>query len=47
MDLSPKIEVYEPYAALRIVTQAYAGFLLITFALIPAVPVGNQTRTYR
>jgi diguanylate cyclase (GGDEF)-like protein len=36
MDLSTKIEVYEPPAALQIVTQAYAGFLLIAVALIPA-----------
>jgi hypothetical protein len=35
MDLS-KIEVYEPPAALRVVTQAYAALLLIAFALIPA-----------
>jgi diguanylate cyclase (GGDEF)-like protein len=36
MDLSAKIEIYEPPAALRIVAQAYAGLLLIAFALIPA-----------
>src|ERR1700693_5329773 len=36
MDLSTKIEVYEPPAALRVVTQAYAGILLIAFALLPA-----------
>jgi diguanylate cyclase (GGDEF)-like protein len=36
MDLSTKIEVYEPPAALRVVTQAYSGLLLIVFALIPA-----------
>ena len=36
MHMSTKIEVYEPPAALRIVTRAYAGLLLIVFALIPA-----------
>jgi hypothetical protein len=36
MHMSTKIEVYEPPAALRIVTRAYAGLLLILFALIPA-----------
>ena len=36
MHVSANIAVYEPPAALRIVTQAYAGFLLIAFALMPA-----------
>src|SRR6202051_3214010 len=36
MHMSANIAVYEPPAALRIVTQAYAGFLLIAFALLPA-----------
>ena len=36
MHMGAKIAVYEPPAALRIVTQAYAGFLLIAFALMPA-----------
>jgi diguanylate cyclase (GGDEF)-like protein len=36
MHMSANIEVYEPPAALRVVTHAYAGFLLITFALLPA-----------
>jgi diguanylate cyclase (GGDEF)-like protein len=36
MDLSPRIELYEPPAALRIVTRAYANLLLIVFALMPA-----------
>jgi diguanylate cyclase (GGDEF)-like protein len=36
MDSVTKIEVYEPPAALRVVTQAYAGLLLIAFALMPA-----------
>jgi diguanylate cyclase (GGDEF)-like protein len=36
MHMSANIAAYEPPSALRIVTQAYAGFLLIAFALIPA-----------
>ena len=36
MHMSANIAVYEPPAALRIVTQVYAGFLLIAFALLPA-----------
>ena len=36
MHMSANIAVYEPPAALRIVTQVYAGFLLIVFALLPA-----------
>src|ERR1700692_3333395 len=36
MHMSANIEVYEPPAALRVVTHAYAGFLLVTFALLPA-----------
>ena len=36
MHVSANIAVYEPPAALRIVTQVYAGFLLIAFALMPA-----------
>jgi diguanylate cyclase (GGDEF)-like protein len=36
MDLSGKFEIYEPPAALRVVTQAYGVFLLIAVALLPA-----------
>jgi diguanylate cyclase (GGDEF)-like protein len=36
MHIGPTIAVYEPSASLRIVTQAYAGFLLTVFALMPA-----------
>jgi diguanylate cyclase (GGDEF)-like protein len=36
MHMNANIAVYEPPAALRIATQAYAGLLLIAFALIPA-----------
>jgi diguanylate cyclase (GGDEF)-like protein len=36
MDLSSRIEVYEPPAALRLITRAYASLLLIVFALMPA-----------
>src|SRR6202045_3108504 len=36
MDLSGKIEVFEPPAALRVVTEGYAGLLIIVVALIPA-----------
>src|ERR1700737_1747172 len=36
MHVSANIAVYEPPAALRILTQAYTGFLLIAFALMPA-----------
>jgi hypothetical protein len=36
MHVGANIAVYEPPAALRIVTQVYAGFLLIAFALLPA-----------
>src|ERR1700687_3410497 len=36
MHMSANIAVYEPPAALRIVTQVYAGFLLIAFARLPA-----------
>src|ERR1700694_6090034 len=36
MHVSSIIAGYEPPAALRIGTQAYAGFLLIAFALMPA-----------
>src|ERR1700738_3560456 len=36
MHVSANIAVYQPPATLRIVTQAYAGFLLIAFALMPA-----------
>jgi diguanylate cyclase (GGDEF)-like protein len=35
MHVSANIAVYEPSAALRTVTQAYAGFLLVVFALMP------------
>src|SRR5579859_3826272 len=35
MDLSPRIELYEPPAALLIVTRAYASLLFIAFALMP------------
>jgi diguanylate cyclase (GGDEF)-like protein len=34
--MNTNIAMYEPPATLRIVTQAYAGFLLIAFALLPA-----------
>jgi hypothetical protein len=40
MDLSHRIEVYEPPAALRIITRAYASLLLVAFALMPALFVG-------
>jgi diguanylate cyclase (GGDEF)-like protein len=36
MHMNTNIAMYEPPATLRIVTQAYAGFLLIAFALLPA-----------
>jgi diguanylate cyclase (GGDEF)-like protein len=36
MHMSTSIAVYEPPAALRLVTQAYASVLLIAFALMPA-----------
>jgi diguanylate cyclase (GGDEF)-like protein len=36
MHMNTNIAIYEPPATLRIVTQAYAGFLLIAFALLPA-----------
>jgi diguanylate cyclase (GGDEF)-like protein len=35
MQMSTNIAVYEPPAALRLVTQAYASLLLIAFALMP------------
>jgi hypothetical protein len=35
MHVSANIAVYEPSAALRTVTQAYAGFLLVVLALMP------------
>jgi diguanylate cyclase (GGDEF)-like protein len=35
MHMGANIAVYEPSAALRTVTQAYAGFLLVVFALMP------------
>jgi diguanylate cyclase (GGDEF)-like protein len=36
MDMNTKVAVYEPPAALRIITQAYTGLLIGAFALIPA-----------
>jgi diguanylate cyclase (GGDEF)-like protein len=36
MDLNPKIAVYEPPVALRVITRAYATLLLVAFALLPA-----------
>jgi diguanylate cyclase (GGDEF)-like protein len=36
MHMSTNIAVYEPPAALRLVTQAYASLLVIAFALMPA-----------
>jgi diguanylate cyclase (GGDEF)-like protein len=35
MNMSTKIEVYEPPSALGLITQAYASLLLIAFALMP------------
>jgi diguanylate cyclase (GGDEF)-like protein len=40
MNFSSKIALYEPPSALRFVTQAYAGLLLIVFALTPAMLIG-------
>jgi diguanylate cyclase (GGDEF)-like protein len=37
MHMSTNIAVYEPPAALRLVTQAYASLLLMAFALMPAL----------
>jgi diguanylate cyclase (GGDEF)-like protein len=36
MHISTSVAVYEPPTALRLVTQAYGGFLLVAFALMPA-----------
>ena len=39
MHMRTNIAVYEPPAALRLVTQAYASLLLIIFALTPALVI--------
>jgi diguanylate cyclase (GGDEF)-like protein len=40
MNMGSNIAVYEPPAALRLFTQAYANLLLIAFALMPAQLIG-------